>query len=146
MEEKSVDITIQTLQRRPDGAETLRQKTEGTLCREREGWALRYREGEDSGLGDTVTTLRLEEDRAVLERAGETTSRMVFQVGEPYVCRYATPCGELSMTVRTLRLDWALDETGGKVFLVYKLQLERGEVGENRLRLTVKTKENGYDR
>lgn len=146
MKDKQVDITIRTLQRRSDGAETLRQKAEGTLCREGEGWVLRYQEGEASGLGDTLTNLRLEEGRAVLERAGETASRMVFQVGEPYVCRYATPYGELSMTVKTLRLDWALDETGGKAFIVYKLQLGGAEVGENRLWLTVKTKENGYDR
>lgn len=146
MEEKSVDITIQTLQRRPEGAETLRQKASGALRREGSGWLLRYREGADSGLGDTVTTLRLEEGRAVLERAGETASRMVFQVGEPYACRYATPYGELPMTVTTLELAWELDGTGGKAFLIYKLQLGGAEVGENHLRLTVKTKENGYDR
>lgn len=146
MEEKSVDITIQTLQRRPEATETLRQKASGTLHREGSGWLLRYREGEDSGLGDTVTTLRLEEGRAVLERTGETASRMVFQAGEPYACRYATAYGELSMTVTTLRLDWALDETGGKAFIIYKLQLDEADIGENRLRLTVKTKENGYDR
>lgn len=146
MEEKSVDITIQTLQHRPEATETLRQKAEGTLRREGESWLLRYREGEDSGLGDTVATLRLEEGRAVLERTGETVSRMVFQVGEPYACRYATAYGELSMTVKTLRLEWELSGAGGKVFLIYKLQLAGADIGENRLRLTVKTKENGYDR
>lgn len=146
MEEKRVDIAIQSLQRRPEGAETLRQKASGTLRREGSGWLLRYREGEDSGLGNTVTTLRLEEGRATLTREGETSSQMVFRVGEPYVCRYATPYGELPMTVETFRLDWELGEAGGKVFLVYNLQLGGGEMGETRLRLTVKTKENSYDR
>lgn len=143
MEEKNVDITIRTLQRRPEGDETIESRTAGILRREECGWVLCYREGEDSGLGDTVTTLRLEEGRAVLERAGETASRMVFQVGEPYACRYATAYGELPMTVKTLRLDWALDEAGGKVFLIYKLKLAGADIGENRLRLTVKAKENG---
>lgn len=143
MEEKSVEISIQTLQRRPEATEALRQKALGTLRREGEGWRLRYREGEDSGLGDTVTTLLLEEGRATLTREGETAARMVFQVGEPYACRYATAYGELSMTVTTLRLDWALDEAGGKVFLIYKLKLAGADIGENRLRLTVKAKENG---
>lgn len=146
MEEKSVDITIRTLQRRPEGNETIESRTAGILRREESGWVLCYREGADSGLGDTVTTLRLEEGRAVLERAGETASRMVFQVGEPYACRYATPYGELPMTVTTLELAWELDGTGGKAFLIYKLQLGGAEVGENHLRLTVKPKENGYDR
>lgn len=146
MEEKSVDITIKTLQRRPEATEAMTQRTGGVLRREESGWLLSYREGEDSGLGDTVTTLRLEEGRAVLKRAGETASRMVFQVGEPYTCRYATPYGELPMSVTTLELDWELDEAGGRVLLIYKLQLAGADIGENRLRLTVKTKENGYDR
>lgn len=146
MEEKSVDITIKTLQRRPEAAESMTQRAEGVLCREGEGWLLRYREGEDSGLGDTRTTLRFEEGRAVLEREGESASRMVFQVGEPYACRYATPYGELPMTVKTLRLDWELSGAEGKAFIIYKIQIGGADVGENRLRLTVKTKENGYDR
>lgn len=146
MEEKNVDITIHSLQRRPEGNEIIRERATGTLRREENGWVLCYREGEDSGLGDTVTTLCLEEGKATLTRKGETASRMVFRVGEPYACRYATPYGELPMTVETLVLDWELSGDGGKVFLVYKLQMEGAEVGENRLRLTVKTKENGYDR
>lgn len=147
MEEKSVAITIKTLQRRPEATEAMTQQAQGALRREGEGWALCYREGEDSGLGDTHTVLRLEEGRAILAREGEVTSRMVFQPGEPYVCRYATPYGQLPMTIRTLRLEWEMNGDGGKVFIIYRIQLGGADVGENRLRLTVKTKENnGYDR
>lgn len=146
MEEKSVDITIQSLQRRPEGTETLTQRVTGTFCRETAGWRIRYREGENSGLGDTLTTFRLEEGRAVLERTGEVTTRMVFQVGEATSCRYATAYGELPMTIETLGLDWELGEAGGRAHLRYTIQIDGADVGETRLRLTVKTKENGYDR
>lgn len=146
MEEKKADITIKTLQRRPEGTETMEERAEGTLRREGEDWLLFYREGMDSGLGDTRATLRLEPGRAILTREGETTSQMVFQVGEPHVCRYATPYGELTMAVETLELDMDFSELGGQVFLIYKLRLGQVGIGENRLRLTVKTKENGYDR
>lgn len=146
MEERSVDITIKTLQRRAEGTESMTQRAVGVLRREGSGWLLTYREGEDSGLGDTSTALRLEEGKATLTREGESTSQMVFQPGEPYACRYTTPYGELSMTVKTLRLEWELGQAGGKVFIIYKLQLGGADMGENRLRLTVNTKENGYDR
>lgn len=146
MEEKNVDIAIQSLQRRSEGDELIREKVAGTLRREGKGWLLCYREGESSGLGDTVTTLRLEEGKATLTRTGETASQMVFRVGQTCACQYATAYGELSMTIAASKLEWELDEAGGKVFLVYKLQLEGAEAGETRLRLTVKTKENGYDR
>lgn len=146
MEEKSVHITIKTLQRRPEGTESMTQQAEGALRREGSGWLLRYREGEGSGLGDTHTVLHLEEGKATLTREGESSSRMVFQPGQPYTCRYATPYGELPMTVKTLALEWELSEAGGKAFIIYKLQLGGADIGENRLRLTVNTKENGYDR
>lgn len=146
MEESNVIIKLQTLQRRPEGDELLREEAVGTLCREGEGWLLRYREGENSGLGKTLTTLRLEGGRVTLCREGEVNARMVFQAGESHSCRYATPYGELPITVRTLRLEWEMNGMGGKAFLIYKIQVGGADVGENRLRLTVKTKENSYDR
>ncbi len=146
MEERSVDITIKTLQRRAEATESMTQRAVGALRREGNGWLLTYREGEGSGLGDTHTVLRLEEGKATLTRSGEVSSHMVFQRGEAFACQYATPYGEMPMTVKTLALDWALSEAGGKVFIIYKLQLGGADIGENRLRLTVKTKENGYDR
>lgn len=146
MEERSVNITIKTLQRRAEATESMTQRAVGALRREGSGWLLTYREGEDSGLGDTHTVLRLEEGKATLTREGESSSRMVFQPGAPYDCQYATPYGEMSMTVKTLALEWELSEAGGKVFIIYKLQLGGADIGENRLRLTVNTKENGYDR
>lgn len=146
MEERSVNITIKTLQRRPEATESMTQRAVGVLRREGSGWLLTYREGEGSGLGDTHTVLRLEKGKAALTREGESSSRMVFQPGEPYACRYATPYGEMPMTVKTLALEWELNEAGGEVFIIYKLQLGGADIGENRLRLTVNTKENGYDR
>lgn len=141
MPENNVNIRIQTLQRREDGTETLSQRAEGLLDRQGGAWVLTWREGEDSGLGDTWTTLRLEEGRAVLTRAGETASRMEFRVGSPHTSPYETPYGAMPMTVTTLRLDRDLTEMGGRVFLVYKLRLGDADMGENRLRLTVRKKE-----
>lgn len=147
MEERNAAITIQTLQRRAEDTEAMTQQAEGILRREGEDWVLHYREDASSGLGDTRTTLRLEKDRATLLREGEVRSRMEFRPGASYTCRYATAYGELPMTIRTLRLEWELDEKGGKVFIIYQIELGGADVGENRLRLTVKTKENnGYDR
>ena len=146
MEENNVRIAIRSLQTLETGKEAMTQHAEGRLCREGEGWLLTYREGADSGLGRTWTTLRLEGDRAALARTGELTSQMFFQVGRPHTSVYETPYGKLPMTVRTLSLKTDLAEDGGTVFIHYEIQLGEGPAGETRLRLTVKTKENEYDR
>lgn len=140
----NVDIVIRTLQRREEETESVTQRAEGRLDETDGGWSLSYREGAESGLGETRTTLRLERGRAVLTRTGEAAGRMVFQPGLPWTCEYATPYGKMPMTIHTLHLESELTGAGGKVFLVYKLQLAGADVGENRLRLTVKTKENRY--
>ncbi len=146
MEEKNVTITIRSLQSRDGEKESMTQRVEGRLSREEENYILTYREGEDSGLGRTRTTLRLEPGRATLTRSGELKAHMVFQEGKPYTSLYETPYGKLSMTIHTRRLEGELKETGGSIYLVYQIQLGGADAGETRLRLTVNTKENSYDR
>lgn len=146
MEENNVTITIQSLQTLETGKESMTQRTEGRLCREGEGWSLTYREGEDSGLGRTRTTLRLEGGQMTLTRSGELTSHMVFQEGQSHTSLYETPYGKLPMTIRTLSLKSDLSRRGGTVSVQYQIQLGGGPAGETRLRLTIKAKENSYDR
>ncbi len=146
MEKSNVAVTIQSLQRLETGTETMSQHIEGRLTQKGRGWLLTYWEGKDSGLGRTRTTLRIEEDRAILERTGELTSQMIFQVGCPHMSLYETPYGKLPMTVQTLSLKTNLTETGGTVSIHYQIQLGEGSAGETRLRLTLRTKEKEYDR
>lgn len=142
MEKNNVTVTIQSLQVLETGKEAMTQRSEGRLTWEGEGWLLTYREGEDSGLGATRTTLRLEGERVTLTRTGELTSQMVFQVGRPHTSLYETPYGKLPMTVNTLKLKTDLSHDGGRIDLHYQIQLGGGSAGETRLRLTLRTKEN----
>ena len=142
MEKNNVTVTIQSLQVLETGKEAMTQRSEGRLTREGEGWPHTYREGEDSGLGATRTTLRLEGERVTLTRTGELTSQMLFQVGRPHTSLYETPYGKLPMTVNTLKLKTDLSHDGGRIDLHYQIQLGGGSAGETRLRLTLRTKEN----
>lgn len=142
MKETAVDITIQSLQRMDGHRETASQRAQGLLRREGDAWVLAYREGQDSGLGNTRTVLRLEGDTLTLTRTGEITARMVFQPGHSHPCSYETPYGSLPMTVRTLECRADLSREGGRVSLHYHMELGGGADQEARLRLTVKAKEN----
>lgn len=141
MKETAVLIAIHSLQYLETGKEAMTQHGEGTLRREGDTWLLTYREGESSGLGDTRTTLKVAPDRAVLIRAGELTTRMVFRPGETDSSLYETPYGQIPMTLRTLSLKSDLGEAGGHVTIHYQIQLGGGPTGETRLRLTVQAKE-----
>lgn len=145
MEENNVTVVIRSLRRLEGESESMTQRVEGRLSREGEDYVLTYREGEDSGLGQTRTTLRLEPGRVTLTRSGEFPSHMVFQEGKPHTSLYQTPYGKLPMTLHTQRLEEDMGRAGGSIYLIYRIQLGGADAGETRLRLTVNTKENRHD-
>lgn len=145
MEENNVTVVIRSLQRLEGESESMTQCVEGSLSREGTDYVLTYREGEASGLGQTRTTLRLEPGRVTLTRWGEFPSHMVFQKGEPHTSLYETPYGKLPMTLHTQHLEGDMSQTGGSIYLIYRIQLGGADAGETRLRLTVNTKENRHD-
>ncbi len=142
MQKRNVIISIHSRQCLDGQEDTVVQEAEGLLARAGAGWTLAYREGENSGLGDTKTILRLEPERVTLTRLGELNSRMVFQVGVPHTSPYETPYGAIPLTVRTHRLETALEEEGGTIEIDYQIELGGGAAGVNRLRLQVRKKEN----
>lgn len=146
MGENNVTVTIQSLQTGETGTESMTQHAQGLLLREGGDWILTYREGAESGLGSTRTTLRVEGERVTLNRTGELKSQMVFEVGRPHTSLYETPYGKLPMTIRTLKLKTELTEAGGTVLIHYHIELGGGSAGETRLRLTLRKEENAHDR
>lgn len=141
MEENKVSVTIRSLQRGAGESQSTIQHVEGRLREEGEELLLTYWEGEDSGLGKTETTLRMEPGRVTLTRSGEVRAHMVFQEGKPHTSLYETPYGKLPMTIRTQHMEEKLSRAGGSLYLIYQIQLGGANMGETRLRLTVNTKE-----
>lgn len=146
MAETTVQITIQSLRSLETGKESMTQHAQGLLLREGGDWILTYREGAESGLGSTRTTLRVERSRVTLNRTGELKSHMVFEVGRSHTSLYETSYGRLPMTIRTLKLKTELTEAGGTVLIHYHIELGGGSAGETRLRLTLRKEENAHDR
>ena len=136
-----VEIQIESRQTLDGQTQRVEQVAQGILARTGEGYTLTYREGEDTGLGGTRTTLKLLGDRAELTRTGEVSSTVVFRPGTPHRSLYQTPYGPIPMEVTTGWLRSQLEETGGVVELEYDLTLGSGPAGKTFLRLTVKEKE-----
>ena len=128
-------VTIRLRSRQTMEGETLTtdQTLRGRLAAGEEGWSLSYREGEDSGLGNTVTTLTAGPDKVVLERKGEVSCRMVFRPGRRYLTDYITPYGSFPLELLTRELEHRLEGERGGLLLRYGLCLGGGDMGENEL-------------
>lgn len=120
--------------------ETTEVVTEGSLCREGEGYAVSYRESAITGLGDTRTTLRVEGKRAVILRTGDVNSEMIFEPGQRHLTLYETPYGTLSMGIDARSVQTSLGEHGGEVRIEYAVELGCAPAGRIVLELSVREK------
>lgn len=140
MSENNVIISIkgtQSYEQQED--DVIELVTEGRLEREDEGhFTLSYQESEVTGLEGTLTTFQIEPERITLMRLGGVNSEMVFELGRRHLSMYDTPYGALAMGVNTRELSAALDERGGRIRIVYDIELDHALAGRNTFDIQVR--------
>lgn len=135
--EGAVRVTVWSQQRQKNGErQTFEMQAEGRLYKKGEAQYISYRELDDSGLGSTLTTIRVEGQQMTLIRQGETTMRQVLIKGQEQRGSYNTPFGTFELVTRTSKLVLNLTETGGRIEAVYNLRLA-GEKSRMELRIDV---------
>ena len=142
MEQEAL-IRIRSVQRRagdePDESELV---TDGTFAAIGGGRRIDYDESELTGMEGTHTRFEVFPDHVILTRTGSLSSQMIFEVGRPHTSFYELPFGALTVDVHTLSLRSRLGERGGLVELRYDIVVEHEVVGENDIRIQIKTKDN----
>ena len=103
--------------------------TEGTLEYRDGGWDICYEESDLTGLAGVTTTFRVETDKVILTRSGKLHSQMVFQEGVSHESLYQMDFGALMITVCAQRIMAMLNEDGGMVDLIYRIEIEQSTAG-----------------
>jgi uncharacterized beta-barrel protein YwiB (DUF1934 family) len=70
-----------------------------------------------------------------LTREGAVTSQMLFQKGRKNVFLYDTPMGAMTMGVDTHHLRTVTDEHGGKLDIIYSVDVDNVPLGKNVFRI-----------
>ena len=83
------------------------------------GWHLCYKEPSEDGADVSVT---IRDKQVVIERRGETVSRMILEAGRRHLCRYDTPYGNLNLYTNTT----VLAVTPMRIEAVYALEMNGG--------------------
>lgn len=132
-----VRISVWSQQRDKSGdRKTYQTQAEGSLYPKGDAWYVVYKEGEENGLGSTLTTMRIERGSLTLIRQGETTMRQVLTKGEEQHGTYKTPYGTFELTTRASHLVARINERGGRVETMYNIRLG-GEKSRIELRMDV---------
>lgn len=75
-----------------------------------------------------------------LSRTGKLNSQMVFQVGQLHESLYQMDFGALLMTVCATKVEYDLTEAGGRIDLVYAIDIENVSCGVIDYHLDIKAK------
>ena len=118
--------------RRPESVELV---TDGRYEYGRDASWFTYRESEITGMEGTVTTFKVEDGLVTLTREGAVNSQMLFQKGRKHVFLYDTPFGAMTMGVDTQQLRTETDEHGGKLDIVYSVDVDNVLLGRNIFRI-----------
>ena len=114
--------------------------TEGTLEYRDGAWEIIYEESALTGLEGVTTTFRVEPEKVSLDRHGQLSSHMVFQLGVSHESLYQVPFGALLVTVQSSRVVFDLVPDGGFLDLVYNIAIENAQAGVIDYHLDIRAK------
>ena len=129
---KDVIITIKGLQNFEDvDSDSVELVTSGRFYQKGGNYYVSYKESELTGLGDTTTTMKIEDKKVTVMRFGETQTHMVFEEGQKHISYYDMGFGGFTIGVSTRSIDNGLTDAGGKMKIDYAMEVNNAVTGEN---------------
>ncbi len=136
---KDVIITIRGLQSFEDADnDSVELVTSGRFYEKGGSYYVSYKESELTGLGDTTTTVKIEDDKVTVMRFGELQTHMVFEAGQKHISYYDMGFGALTVGVSTRSIDKKLSESGGQMKIDYAMEINNAVAGESALFMDIR--------
>ena len=101
-------------------------------------YKITYKESPITGLGNTTTTLTIEDNKVVLSRVGECTAQMYFEEGRSHISAFGIEGASTTMTFFTQSIDSNLNENGGTLQVKYTINSADASSGLNLLRIHIR--------
>lgn len=113
--------------------------TNGRLSCDNGVYRLCYDESEMIGAKGVKTELVIENDQKMtLARKGGMESRMTVEKGRRHSCLYNTPEGDFVIGIYGEALLCELDESGGRIYMSYTLDVNSGLLSKNIMEIEIK--------
>ena len=113
--------------------------TMGTIEKVDNDFVLEYDESELSGIGSTLTRLKIKEDCIHLEKVGELSTEFVFSESKTFEGSYYTPFGTVNVSVFPTSISSNISEKERFVDLQYEIKVA-GMAALNKLNISYKVK------
>lgn len=134
-------VSIKTRQSAP-GTEPydIEMTCDGEYIYGEEKSVLKYKEPEGSGLGNTITTVEMDNCSITITRCGDNNSRMFFKENETYKGVYEMPFGMFSICINSERVEVQREDNNAHFKAEYTMELEGVVASHNRIELDVRRK------
>lgn len=139
---KDVIISIQGTQFLPDDDDpgTIELVTSGHMDSGSGDYILTYQENTDGEM-PTRTTLLVGAGTVTLLRSGDINTQMVFEKGRRHLTYYDTTEGSLLVGILARQVESSLCEQGGRIDMIYDVEIDHALAGENRVTIDVRPSE-----
>lgn len=131
-------IKIKGTQGLDGDCETIEFSTYGDIEFSENAVTLNYGEGEMLGVKNVKTRLTLSENKAIMEREGELNSRLVIEKNMRNDCFYSLPQGDIMLGIFGEEVKYALENSGGTVYLSYNIDSNLQPISKNTVEIEVK--------
>ena len=126
---------VQNLQE--SGDDSIELVTDGVYTKIPDGYAVKYRESELTGLEGTTTTVEILPDKVSVSRKGTLNMTMDFEEGKKSDFLYDTMFGSATLSFMTHKIVADFNDRGGKLSIDYVVNMEHAVVGKNRINMRV---------
>lgn len=118
--------------------DTMEVISEGKLYNKNNGIYVIYEETELTGMENTTTSIKIEDEKITIKRFGKNNSTMVFEKSKKYVSKYETPQGILDIEIITNDINVDIKENNNiSIYIFYKIKIGGLFEGNNTININV---------
>lgn len=135
---REVIIDIKGTQGIGSETEVIEFSTVGKIKKTDGGYTLLYDEGEITGSKNSTSLEVKDQSTVVLERTGETSSKLIIQKGIRNNCFYSTPYGNLMIGIFGEEIKNELKDNGGSLKMSYTIDQNLQPISRNIVEIAVR--------
>ena len=136
------DVIISISGNQDDGApggERVTLVTDGRYYKRKDKHYITYDESEITGLLDTKTTIRVDENSATVTRTGLYKSQLIFEKNKRHYSFYQTEYGGVTVSISTSGIDFRVLKDSLHLDVAYSVEVEHMHTGDNNLIVDVRS-------
>jgi uncharacterized beta-barrel protein YwiB (DUF1934 family) len=136
---KKVIVKIKSEQINENGEKDLMEFiSEGKLYNKNNNIYITYEESEITGMENTTTTIKVQNDEVTIKRFGKNNSTMVFGKNKKHIVKYETTQGIFNMEIITNDINININEENKiDIYINYKIKIDGLFEGKNTISISV---------